>query len=151
MNKWLCKLFLFCTDGIACTGVAGEAVGGGQIHTPGTSRKVQRSVSVLRKTGLCQRDSEIWGPLQIVGAVPLHAWGRNWKIPGVTHRQRHIHWNLTKGWKLRFSRHAESSNQRLVLLSFDLNSRQRRADSFRGHSMSSHTGQCCQVSNTEVL
>lgn len=31
--RWLCKLFLFCTDGIACTGVAGEAVGGADTYT----------------------------------------------------------------------------------------------------------------------
>lgn len=46
-----------------------------QIHTPGPSRAVQRSVSVLGETGLFQRESAIWRPLQIVGAVPFHSWG----------------------------------------------------------------------------
>lgn len=47
-----------------------------QIHTPGPSRAVQRSVSVLGETGFFHRESAIWRPVQIIGSVPFHAWGK---------------------------------------------------------------------------
>lgn len=57
------------------------------IHTPGPSRAVQRSVSVLGKAGRFHRDSAIWAPLQIVVGVLPHAW---WGVgDGMRHTQTH--------------------------------------------------------------
>lgn len=61
---------------------------GKRIHTPGIGRIVQRSVSVLGQTGLFHWESAIGRPLQIVGTVPFHAWG---KMAGDTHKHTHTH------------------------------------------------------------
>ena len=95
-----------------------------QIHTPGPSRAVQRSVSVLGDTGLFYRESAIWRPLQIVGDVLLHAWGgkrhetHTHTYGGVWEHQRGKSSNMTHSQHT-LQTWAHTSKNGLTLISFD--------------------------------